>query len=153
MKKIVFILAFVLMAVPALAVDTTLDTPHSIANPAVTLRQVSFEWLPDRFITQFQFLDAQGNIVGSKKCELVDHVEVVTPASCSDGNTYKHQGQCERAGGTWTAEVTQQVNDFSQGANAVVNAGAVGKKYGAVLKGYIQNKCKGKWNLAGTDSE
>lgn len=152
---IVLCIAVILVCVYSLAhsqdfIDTTLDSPYTVVNPATTMRQYDFYWGPDSFKASMNFIDSEGNIVAQRVCTLQDWVEIVTPASCSDPQ-YTDQASCEVNGDVWTPAVTTPHNDFSDGANAVIGAGQVGSTFKSVIAGYIQTRCKAKWSLTGTE--
>ena len=108
MKKVILLIVFVLFASvshSATYVETTLDAPEVVTEPVTKIRQVSFEWLADRFAAKFLFLDASGNTVEERYCVLTgadfDTGDAATVNAGQVGQTYKSivqkyiQGKCK----------------------------------------------------------
>ena len=74
------IMAVLIMAGSAWAIDTALTSPLVIVEPAITMRQFSFTIIPsqNQVRAEMQFLDASGEVVKTRECEFV--ASIVTNA-------------------------------------------------------------------------
>lgn len=136
-KKLLAILAAILLPVSAIAGDITLTTPVQL--PALTKVTVDgYKYDTSTITVWFAYRTDAGQTLSSGTVILAD--ECVKDGAV---NGIQNKAECETGGGTWN-------NWFSAVENDLIIAGDVGKKTSRLLEKKIRQQVKQKIGIVGT---